>query len=70
METPQVEGSKFLRNVNGHMIKMATIPFKGTNPLNVCSSLESKGQWPWDLIYGIENVGPTQFAQMMKMGSP
>ena len=53
-------------NVPGHMTKMATMPIKGENPLK--SSLEPKGQWPWDLVCSIVNVGPTKFAQMMILG--
>ena len=34
------------------------------------SSLEPKGQWPWDLVCSIGDVGPTRFAQMINLGWP
>ena len=34
------------------------------------SSLEPKGQWPWDLVYSIGDVGLTRFAQMIYLGWP
>ena len=34
------------------------------------SSLEAEGQWPWDLVCSIGDVGPTRFAQMMNLGWP
>ena len=30
--------------------------------------MEPKGQWPWDLVYSIGDLGPTRFAQMMNLG--
>ena len=32
------------------------------------SSPEPEGQWPWDLVCSIEDVGPTKFVQMMILG--
>ena len=32
------------------------------------SYLEPKGQWPWDLVWSIGDVGPTSFAQMTNLG--
>ena len=34
------------------------------------SSLEPKGQWPWNLVCSIGDVGPTRFAQMINLGCP
>ena len=34
----------------------------------ISSSLEPEGQWPWDLVCSIADVGPLQFAQMMNLG--
>ena len=34
------------------------------------SPLEPKGQWPWDLVCSIGDVGPTRFAQMINLGWP
>ena len=34
------------------------------------SSLEPKGQWSWDLVCSIRDVGPTRFAQMINLGWP
>ena len=34
------------------------------------SSLEPKGQWHWDLVCSIWDVGPTRFAQMINLGWP
>ena len=36
--------------------------------LKMLSSLEPKGQWPWDLVCSIGDVGPTSFAQMTNLG--
>ena len=38
--------------------------------LKMSSSLEPKGQWPWDLVCSIGDVGPTSFAQMTNLGWP
>ena len=34
----------------------------------IYDSLEPKGQWPWDLVCRIGDVGTTRFAQMMNLG--
>ena len=34
------------------------------------SSLEAEGQWPWDLVCSIGDVGPTRFAQVINLGWP
>ena len=34
----------------------------------ISSSLERKGQWPYDLVCSIWDVGPNKFAQMMNLG--
>ena len=47
----------------GHMTKMAAMPIYGKNPLK--SSPEPEGQWPWDLVCSIRDVGPTKFVHMM-----
>ena len=62
-------GSKFVPNVNGHMTKMATMPILGKTLL-ISSTLEPKGQWPWDLVCSIGDVGPTRFAQRMNLDWP
>ena len=38
--------------------------------IEISSSLEPKGQWPWDLVSSIVDVAPIQFAQMMNLGRP
>ena len=38
--------------------------------LKMSSSLEPKGQWPWDLVCSIVDVGPTRFAQIINLGWP
>ena len=50
------------------MTKMATMPIYGKNSLNVFFSVEPKGQWPWDLVCSIGDVGPTRFAQKINLG--
>ena len=51
------------------MTKMATMPIYGKNPLNIFFS-GTNGQWSWDMIFSIADVGPIQFAQMMNLGWP
>ena len=80
MKTPYDRLAKIYTNCTGHMTKMATTPIYGKNSLNVffsgtkrpmakmSSSLEPKGQWPWDLVCSIGNLGPTRFAQMINLG--
>ena len=51
------------------MTKMATTPIYGKNLLKIFF-LEPEGQWPWDLVYSIGDVGPTKFVQMMILGWP
>ena len=54
-------------NCSGHMTKMSTTPIYGKT-LQISSSLDPKGQWPWDLVFSIGDMGPTRFAQMMNLG--
>ena len=58
MKTPHDRLAKIYTNCTGHMTKMATMPIYGKN----------QGQWPWDLVCSIADVGPIQFAQMMNLG--
>ena len=67
METPYDRLAKIYTKCTGHMTKMATKPIYGKNPLNVFFS-GPKGQWPWDLVCSIGDVGPTRFAQMINLG--
>ena len=67
MKTPYDRLAKIYTNCTGHMTKMATTPIYGKTPY-ISSSLEPKGQWPWDLVCSIGDVGPTRFAQMMNLG--
>ena len=67
MKTPYDRLAKICTNCTGHMTKMATIPIYGKNPLNILSS-GTKGQWPWNLVCSIGDVGPIRFAQMMNLG--
>ena len=64
MKTPYDRLAKIYTKCTGHLTKMATMPIYGKNP----SSLEPKGQWPWDLVCSIGDVGPTRFAQMINLG--
>ena len=41
------------------MTKMAATSIYGKNLLK--SSPEPEGQWPWDLVCSIGDVGPTKF---------
>ena len=66
MKTPYDWLAKIHTNCTGHMTKMATRPIYGKNPL-ISSPLESKGQWPWDSVCSIRDVGPTRFAQMINL---
>ena len=50
---------KVYSNGLGHMTKEAATPIYGKNPLKI-SSPEPEGQLPWDLVCGIEDVGPTK----------
>ena len=59
MELPWNGWTKVCSNVPGHMTKMAAIPKYGKN-FKKSSSLESKGQWPWNLVCN-------KFAQMMTL---
>ena len=67
MKTPYDRLAKIYTSCTGHMTKMATTPIYCKNP-KISSSLEPKGQWPWDLVCSIGDVGPTKFAQMMNIG--
>ena len=51
------------------MNKMADMPIYGKNPLK-SSAPEPEGQWPWDFVCSIEDVGPNKFVQIMIMGWP
>ena len=52
------------------MTKLAAMPIYGKQTLRKCSTPESEGQWPWDLVYSIRDVRPTKFDQMMILGCP
>ena len=67
MRTPYDRLAKIYTNCTGHMTKMATTPIYGKT-LYMFSSLEAEGQWPWDLVCSIGDVGPTRFAQMINLG--
>ena len=67
MKTPYDRLAKIDTNCTGHMAKMATTPIYMVKPLQI-SSLEPKGQRPWDLVCSNGDVGPTRFAQMMNLG--
>ena len=64
-----------LSGVNLNQMLMVTsskwrpCPYK-VKTLEISSTLELKGQWPWDLVYSIGDVGPTRFAQMMNLAWP
>ena len=66
MKTPYDRLAKIYTNCTDHMIKMASTLTYGKKPL-ISSPLEPKGQWPWDLVCSIGDVGPTRFAQMMNL---
>ena len=71
MKTPYDGLAKIYTNCTGHMTKMATMPIYGKNPLNIFSGTKRPmpgGQWPWDLLCSIGDVGPTRFAQTMNLG--
>ena len=57
MKTPHIGLAKIYTNCTGHMAKMATMPIYGKNHILISSSLEPKGQWPWDLVCSIADVG-------------
>ena len=42
-------------------------PNKQTNK-QIAYALQPKGQWPWDLVCSIGDVGLTRFAQVMNLG--
>ena len=62
-------GTKFCSNVPGHMTKMAAMPIYGKN-LKKSSSLEPKGQWPWNMVCNIGCSSTIKFAQMMALSWP
>ena len=66
MNTPYDRIAKIFTNITGHMTKMAIMPIYGKNP-KISSSLEPKGQLPWDLVCSIGDVGPTRFLQMINL---
>ena len=67
MTTPYDWFAKINTNYYGHMTKKATTPIYGKTLL-ISSSLEPNGQWLWDLVCCIGNLGPTRFSQMMILG--
>ena len=69
MKTPYDRLAKIYTKCTGHMTKMATTPTYGKNPLNVFFS-GTKRPMAWDFVYGIGDVGPTRFAQMINLGWP
>ena len=69
MTTPYDWFAKINTNYYGHMTKKATTPIYGKTLL-ISSSLEPNGQWLWDLVCCIGNLGPTRFSQMMILGWP
>ena len=71
MKTPYDRLAKIYTKCTGHMTKMATKLIYGKKKtLLMSSSLEPKGQWPWDLVCIIGDVGSTRFAQMINLGWP
>ena len=68
MKTPYDRLATIYTNCTGHMTKMATMPIYGKKHFKISSSLEPKGQWPWDMVCSFVDVGPIQFAQMMNLG--
>ena len=58
--------AKIYTSCTGHMTKMATAPIYDKK--NFKYLLEAKGQWLWDLVCSIWDVGPTRCAQIMKLG--
>ena len=66
MKTPYDRLAKTYTNCTGHMTKMATTPIYD-KPFKF-PFLEPKGQWPWDLVCSIGDVGPTRFAQVINLG--
>ena len=69
MKTPYDNFAKIYTKFFGHMTKMADTPIYGKKLLKI-SSPEPEGQWPWDLVCSIGDVGPTNFVQMMILGWP
>ena len=66
METPLVKVSKFMKNVNGYLTKVAAMPIYSKSPLNIFSRTKR----PMALVCTIGDVGPTRFAQLMDPGCP
>ena len=65
MKTLYDRFAKIYTNCTGHMTKMAPTPYM----VKIwSSSLEPKGQWLWNLVCSIGDVGPTRFAQMINLG--
>ena len=50
------------------MIKMATTPIYGKNPLK--SSSQNQKADDWELVWSIEDGWPTKFVQIMILGWP
>ena len=63
MKTPYDRLAIICTNCTGHMTKMATTPIYGKNPLNIFSGTKRL----MALVCSIWDVGPTRFAQMMKL---
>ena len=59
MKTPYDRLVKLFTNCTGLMTKITTMPIYGKNPLNIFFS-GTKGQWPWDLVCSIRDLGPTR----------
>ena len=63
VKTPNDKLDKMYTKYLGQMTKMTTLPIYGKNLLK--SSPEPEGQWPWDLVCSVGDVGPSKFVQMM-----
>ena len=67
MKTPYDRLVKIYTNCSGHKINIAITPLFIVKQ-SISSSLELKGEWPCESVCSIGDVGPTRFAQMMKLG--
>ena len=66
MKITYVRLAKIYTNRTCHMTKMATTTYV-VKTLYISSTLEPKGQWLWDLVCSIVDVGPNGIAQMMNL---
>ena len=66
MKTPYDKLAKIYTNCTGRMPRWPSHPYM-VKTLQMSSSLVPKGQWPWDLVFSIGDVGPTRFAQMTNL---